>query len=612
MTCNPLLQTCLPSAVLEPTGFCGPNGLGPTCYSDPLQPDGGDLFSQFPAAGIGSPPLGNPLFHNYGQWTGGACFNDELAADPLTSPIPSINEALSHFEPGREYRLSETIGLLPPELAPYALALQTNPLAAFRITSVVTPEGVTVPQFAFYEASNPSSPSGVGGSGPRSGSPTAPGGPSSVGVTLGFAGAVGGVLLLDRALIRPLIANGTLPHELHAPALFTSASVATLALERAGVLPRGSLAAGFNHMGGIMGFQAIATVMLHELGGERFRAGTFGNQAGSMILAMLPYAYARLSPAAAEILGLRAAAAGAEAGTVAAEIGLGARALTWGARGIGAVGVALLMDPAAGAMEWAIEHAIGASDNRIYRLQDMARDVDVRENNAERLGERGGFWMTAFLGNLVKTGYGVRAELDSGFETYYNNHIDGIAQRYIDQSKGFENFMEFNLLRIVQENTTVATDGTSTTDWTAVSSGISRLYTTEGLDGEGNAVPTGESFVRGHYGQLENFTGDYANDADALRGLIAADGTINDLEGLQRHLRNRLAGEFYRGTREMNARALELGLATRRADGAVVMNPIDADHVTDDQRAYLEGDGLRMSLRLMYLHQQLQIFPRPS
>lgn len=671
MTCDPTIATCptAPVSDVDPLLFYGPEEAALECPTDPvlLEP-----IPVYPVTGQQATAAIHPLFRGDSE---NVC-RETPSSERLHSPNPDIDRFLAGLEPGRTYRVSE-LASFPPEMAAIALALRCNPLASFRVSSVMAAEGVSVPQFSFFEsAPNAASPGARvatgGGGGPTGG--------GSVGISLGFAGAVAGVLLLDRGLIRPLVENGTLPPELYSPALFTSASVTTLALERAGLLPRGTLATGFNHMGGIIGFQTIASIVLHETGREDLRAGTFGNQAASLTLAMLPYAYAHLSPAAARVMGvnigvrlaegttvtlangtvatIRAVEAGEAIGasltpqmgarlatrvtatladgstvvlgageTVALSVGtratvattgevitltaagIGARALTWGVRAVGAVGIALLMDPFAGVSEWAIEHAIGASDNRIYRLGDLARTVDVQENNAERFGDSGGFWTTALLGNLLKTGYGLRAMASDDFGGFYNGHIAEIENRYVSQSRDFETFMEFNLMRIVQERTVVRPDGTMTTDWDAIRADVRTLYQTEGQDGQGNAVATGHDYIEGHYRQIEQYTGDYASDADALRSLVSVDGGIGDLEGLQRHLRSRLTLEFLDGTREMNRRALELGLATRRADGTVIFNDVDETHLTPEQRTYLDGDGLLLSLRLVTLQQQLALFP---
>ncbi len=599
-------------------------GAEPT-FSAPTAP----LTCSLPVTDASSDPvLTGPVDPNYSS-TASFPFMDSAYDVGPTAYFADANAAadqaaLNNFEPGKTYSLQDSAHLLPSYLRPYALSLSGNGVSlanvGVRYQMVATPNGApgaTVPQFEFIymragaATADTPLPSLVprslattgGGSGPQP-----PLGPvhTALRSTAVHGLSAGGQLLflfyIDDRLLRPAVADGTIPDGARGPILFSTAMLGHKALADLGLVQRGSMATLGRSIPPIVGYQMMSALLLHAAGVE---IGTQQNEYGSITAGV----GAVMGLKGLEWVGGRLAtsAATGRLATVAASrwIGLAGRAVRGGAilaRGAGGIiGGVTLVDLAIGAIYWGVGKTLDEGSQREYRLDQLANRlvhtdvINWMTGEQDLSGDRAGFLSTGnistlFMGNIMMTGTGVSEALSAETRGIMESERDRIIRMMVRDSASFGQSVEDTLLDFFirnvgpqyQEHLNGYIQRDSAGNPLRDASGnilydlpaaMRAFRPTVNWDTYRTEVRTfyrnNRKNITDQYQMLADYTGGRASDAEVIRGLIAADtGSISDHQRLTVHLWRRAMLRMKTIEKQMYALAEPAGLVTRQADGS--------------------------------------------
>ncbi len=496
---------------------------------------------------------------------------------------------------------------LPPEIlaTPHVAAmirLQTEfqvPVS-FRVVNVQLSNGQTMPQLYFYRTADEGAVSVPGGRGPNGVTGT-PGGsaprPSTVGMTVGLVGMSAAIVAFDHLLLDELVDRDIMPEEARIPVMFSTMMTSHYALYRAGIVET-SPVAGLRHIPTFFGFQILANLLLTEVVG--MEPGDTCTDFLGITLAAMPFAYARMSPAVAEALGLRV-----ETGALAA-LGRGGTALSLGAAAARVLGMVAIVDIGSRVGVNGIGRIVSATsggdyDNnmRLWNLVRLTQDII----NQERVGEV----PASMLGMLFTFAATTRTWYDGEFDTWYHQRMDDLQSELVTGSDQFGNGMHQAILQIISQNTTVA-DGHSMhsamqqmaldptnavemhTDWQGVARDLRRFY----------GDSQNEDNIENGYNLVDEYTAPLTTSGIAsLIQLVDDNGNIQDVGEFRDHFHRHLRTEAFQIHRRMNERSLALGLS-ENVNGVLVSHiPADPSQLTFEQRTYLDGEALRDTVALL-------------
>jgi len=559
--------------VLAPTGFCGPVEIGPVCYANPLADPGSSSAYSGDSVTIPWSDLSTRGLLPYFR---------ETRSDLAAPSFPPLDQNL----PLSEYR-----DRLPTELQPYLAPLvqleaEFGVPVSFRVATLRLSTGEEVPQIYFFrtgeEGETPwmRTPRG-GGSGAPSPEPT------TFGLTVNLLGGAAAVVAYDHLLIRPLIDNGLMPREMHSPLLFTSLMTGHLALHRAGLVQAapGQVVRG---MPTFMGFQMLAGLLMEGLGAEPGPA----RDLGTLTLAMMPLLLARQSPLLAQALEAAAAGRGFQLAGLSGE----AATLRVGAAFARILGWIGIIDLGARFGTWGIGKivsAVSAGDTRqnmrLWNLIRLSQDIVNQE-------DCGGF-AAAVFGSFLTFGDTVNSWIDSDYDAYYQDRLQRTYMGLAGASDEFGDSLQSNLAGIIGRHISMTPNADATitihsVDWDGIAADVAAFYQDE--DNEEN--------IGAGYGLVDDATAPMTvSGIGELIDVVSRSGDIPDRDEFRAHFYRYALREQFRKVKEMESRALELGLA-EDVDGVRVFRiPSDRSRLTPAQNDFLTGDGLRLSSEILYL-----------
>ncbi|MFO1520395.1 MAG: hypothetical protein U1F57_12165 [bacterium] len=514
----------------------------------------------------------------------------------LASMPPSAEESIAtdpkvKIAPGNVYTLSDAWKGLPQQLRVYLDQMGLKNSAELGVAlegpslDAGTPQRWRIFQMSDVNNTDPVAPQG--GSGTCKITP--PEGKPTMNVSIGsFVAGTAMVVGIDMG-IRKLFPD--LPAQLRLPLNLGSIYAANYALSSLGIIKGFDPKAMTAQLPMMASLGTLSSILLNFVGkatgAKQLEFGTLGNELGSMGLTLGTYYTILTTPKLAGMAG--------------GLINNGAR-LSWAAPAGGAgfaggvgqalnvAGVFLIGNQVIGGLKEGLFYFGGYSKDPDARLAKLVYELELRQNATGVFGETAGGIIDGLLGHL-EDGILCIGELVSDDVAKGREYArEEVKQKLLDDSEKFGVWARGNLVSIVAESTKMET---GEIDWSAVESKMKDLY------GK-NAGSVSAAY------QLLGYTGHISTDAQEVKGLLGADGSIeySNREGIKNLVVYELRKRFTQRNNALNRLVLSMGVAQTQGNETYWTPP---ELLTPQQKSTMETQVKPLATEVLWLQGAINV-----